>query len=152
MTGNRYAAHGETTPGGEAHVTTLAAKIAFDGSRTTGDEVPGPAHLLATALAACLLKNVERFSHLLPFRYTGASVDVELEREDSPPRIVRASYRLVVETDEPASRCSLLHNNIRKFGTISNTLALACELEGSMRALRTGGDVEEVGLASRDED
>ena len=109
-----------------------------------GDTLPGPAHLLASALAACVLKNVERFSHMLPFEYAGALVDVELERQDKPPRIVRASYRLVVDTDEPTARCRLLHKNIAKFGTISNTLALACALSGSMQARRPSGDVEDI--------
>ncbi|MFT5353387.1 MAG: putative OsmC-like protein [Polyangiales bacterium] len=144
MTVKRYCAHGETQPGGDAHITTLAATISFDGSQSMGDEVPGPAHLLASALAACVLKNVERFSHVLPFEYSRASVEVELERQDRPPRIVRAHYILDVVTDEPAHRCKLLHKNIAKFGTISNTLALACELTGSMRARRADGGVEAI--------
>lgn len=142
MTDNRYHARGETQPGGEAHIVTLAATIPFDGSPTMGDQVPGPAHLLASALAACVLKNVERFSHMLHFEYSKAHVQVELERRDSPPRIVRATYTLDVNTDEAAKRCRLLHKNIRKFGTISNTLALACELSGAMRAHRSNGDID----------
>lgn len=144
MTAKPYAAHGETKPGGDAHITTLAATIPFDGSRGMGDQVPGPAHLLASALAACVLKNVERFSQMLPFEYSAASVDVVLERRDSPPRIVRSSYTLHVSTEEPAARCRLLHRNVRKFGTISNTLALASELSGSMRACRADGSSEEI--------
>ncbi len=151
MTDNRYTAHGETAPTGRAYVTTLAATIPFDGSRTMGDEVPGPAHLLASALAACVLKNVERFSHLLPFEYSRATADIELERQDSPPRIVRASYRLVIHTDEPAARCRLLHKNITKFGTISNTLAPACALSGSMHARRSSGDIAEIDSTPPDE-
>ena len=144
MTATPYTAHGETEPGGDAHVTTLAATIPFDGSRGMGDEVPGPAHLLASALAACVLKNVERFGHMLPFDYSAASVDVTLERQNSPPRIIRSSYTLDVTTDEPAARCLLLHRNVKKFGTISNTLALASELSGSLRAHRSDGSVEEI--------
>jgi hypothetical protein len=64
---------------------------------------------------------------------------------------VRASYQLVVDTDEPAARCSLLHKNITRFGTISNTLALACALSGAMQVRHTGGDVEEIDLTSPDE-
>lgn len=71
-----------------------------------GEAVPGPAHLLAGALAACLLKNVERFHHMLPFAYTAASAEVELERRDAPPAIVRVRYRLQVHSDEPSSRCA----------------------------------------------
>jgi len=113
-----------------------------------GELVPGPAHLLASALAACVLKNVERFSHMLPFEYSAATVDVELERQDNPPRIIRASYILDVDTDEPAQRCKLFHKNIMKFGTVSNTLAQACELSGSMRARRTDGEIEEIETVS----
>ena len=144
MTENLYRAHGETFPGGNAQIKTLAATIAFDGSPTMGDQVPGPAHLLASSLASCVLKNVERFSQMLPFAYSAATVEVELERTDNPPRIVRASYVLEVDTDEPAARCRLFHKNIMKFGTISNTLAAACELSGSMRVRRGDGTTDEI--------
>jgi len=144
MSTNLYRAKGFNAPGGEATIETLKATIPFDGSQGMGDAVPGPAHLLAGALAACLLKNVERFHHMLPFAYSGASVEVELDRRDAPPAIVRARYLLEVHTDEPAARCALLHKNVRKFGTITNTLAAACELEGSLRVVRSDGSLEEV--------
>jgi uncharacterized OsmC-like protein len=148
MTTNLYRARGENRPGGDANIKTLAATIPFDGSQGMGDEVPGPAHLFASALAACILKNVERFSHMLPAEYSHASVEVELERQDSPPRIIRATYQLDVDTDEPTARCELFHKNIVKYGTISNTVALACELSGSMRAHRSDGQVEEIEIRS----
>jgi uncharacterized OsmC-like protein len=132
----RYAVHGENVAGGHAHVVARTSTIAFDGSAATGDLLPGPADLLAAALAACILKNVERFSHLLPFRYRRATVDVAVEREEPPPRIVRARYTLRVETDEPDRRVELLHRNIRTFGTITNTLARACDLQGEIVAIR----------------
>lgn len=143
MTTNLYKAKGSNAPGGDAQVETLQATIEFDGSQGMGDAVPGPAHLLAGSLAACLLKNVERFHHMLPFEYTQATAEVELERRDSPPAIVRASYVLEVQTDEPAPRCELLHKNVRKYGTITNTLDAACELTGTLRAVRADGSAEE---------
>jgi hypothetical protein len=48
-------------------------------------------------------------------------------------------YRLRVVTDEPPARVELLHKNIRKFGTITNTLAAACELTGEIEAVSSGG-------------
>ena len=54
-----------------------------------------------------MLKNVERFSGLLPFRYQHARVQVELERQEPPPRIVRARYTLRIVTDEPQHRLEL---------------------------------------------
>ncbi|MEX1025051.1 MAG: OsmC family peroxiredoxin [Planctomycetota bacterium] len=143
MSTSIYRAKGFNVPDGTAKIETLEATIAFDGSRGMGDSVPGPAHLLAGSLAACLLKNVERFRHILPFSYSSAKAEIELERRDSPPAIVRAHYVLEVASDEPASRCALLHKNVRLFGTITNTLASACELEGTLRVVRSDGDVEE---------
>ena len=129
-----YSVDGENAPGGKATVASRASTIAFDGSAATGELLPGPADLLAAALAACILKNVERFSGLLQFRYQHARVHVEIERREPPPRIARARYTLRVATDEPPRRLELLHHNILRFGTITNTLAAACELDGTILA------------------
>ncbi len=130
-----YSVTAETRNGGEACVHSRSSTIPFDGTAKSGDVLPGPADLLCAALSACILKNVERFSHLLPFRYESASVEVAAEREEPPPRIIRMSYRLRVVTDEAATRVALLHENIRKFGTISNTLAAVCEVVGDIEAV-----------------
>ncbi len=107
----------------------------FDGTTGRLDELPGPVDVLC----ACILKNVERFSQMLPFRYESASILVTAERGEAPPRIVRVSYHQRVVTEEPPARLELLHKNIRKFGTITNTLAAACELSGTSEALAPGG-------------
>jgi uncharacterized OsmC-like protein len=130
----RYAVHGENRPGGAGTIASRTSMIAFDGSVETGELLPGPADLLAAALAACMLKNVERFSAILPFRYREARIEVEVERAEPPPRIVRAHYTLTITTDEPVHRLELLHRNILRFGTITNTLAAACELSGTIHA------------------
>jgi len=38
-----------------------------------------------------------------------------------------------VDTDETDQRLELLHKNLRKYGTITNTLAGATELVGTIR-------------------
>lgn len=132
----RYEVDGENLLGGHAHITAQGGDIRFDGSAVTRDTLPGPADLLAAALAACILKNVERFSKILRFSYRRATVHVAVEREDPPPRIVHARDTLRVETDEPESRLELLYRNILKFGTTTNTLAAATELHGEIVAVR----------------
>jgi uncharacterized OsmC-like protein len=138
-----YAVDAENAPGGPATVSARESTIAFDGSAGTGELYPGPADLLAAALAACLLKNVERFSRLLPFRYEHAHVRVEIERQEAPPRIARARYTLRISTSEPRHRLELLHRNIQRFGTITNTLAAACELDGTIAADAPAGTEQE---------
>jgi uncharacterized OsmC-like protein len=119
----------------EAHAK--GSTIRFDSSAGQSDVLPGPAELLSASFAACLLKNVERFSQLLPFRYTAASVRVVAERQEAPPRFTRITYELTVRTDEPASRLDLLHRNLARHGTVFNTLAAACHVEGTV-ALEPG--------------
>ena len=138
-TPQRYRAHGRVHAGGAGRLEAHGLDAPFDGTAGRQEELPGPADVLSAALCACILKNVERFSHMLPFRYESASVEVTAEREEPPPRIVRVSYHLRVVTDEPPARVELLHKNIRKFGTITNTLAAACELSGTIEAVATGG-------------
>ena len=134
-----YEATGSVRAGGAGHLDAHGLATSFDGTAGRLDALPGPADVLCAALCACILKNVERFSQRLPFRYESASIEVVAEREEPPPRIVRMRYRLRVVTDEPSHRLELLHKNIRKFGTITNTLASACELSGEIEAVAPGG-------------
>jgi uncharacterized OsmC-like protein len=99
--------------------------------------------LLAAAFAACALKNVERFSKILPFQYESASIRVVAEREEPPPRIVSIHYRLTIDTDEPAKRVELLHRNLSKYGTVYNSLAAACRVNGEIVVGNTGAQAGE---------
>ena len=130
-----YRATGSVRSGGEAHLEAHGLSAPFDGTAGRLDELPGPADLLCAALSACMLKNVERFSVLLPFQYESASIEVTAERAEPPPRVVRIRYHLRVVTSESPHRVELLHTNLRKFGTITNTLAAACDLTGQIEAI-----------------
>ena len=46
-------------------------------------------------------------------------------------------YRLEVVTDEPPERVDLLHRNIRRHGTVYNTLAAACDVDGDIVAVQS---------------
>ncbi|MDZ7875432.1 MAG: OsmC family protein [Rhizobium sp.] len=92
-----------------------------------------PAELLLASLAACILKGAERVIPMLDFELRGIEVALHGIRQDSPPRMVRINYDIVVETDESEARLDLLHRNLQKYGTIYNTLAGATELVGGIR-------------------
>jgi len=124
-------------------------EIEFDVGRRSDDELPGPAELLALSLGACMLKNVERFSHLLSFRYEGAEVAVEAERQDDPPRFTKLTYELRIRTDESPHRVELLHRNLRRFGTVFNTLAESCDVDGTIVAGRASIPVVDRPAADR---
>lgn len=135
-TTHSYDVHAETIEGGTSEAVTKQATIPFDSSPRQGNQLPGPADLLTVAFAACVLKNVERMAGILPFRFERAAIDVHSERQDSPPCMTRVHYRLEVVTDEPPQRVDLLHRNIRRHGTVYNTLAAACDVDGDIVALQ----------------
>ena len=132
-----YTVAAESLGGGVSRSTIAGrhAHLEMDTSSGMIDTLPGPADLLVSAFAACILKNVERFSGLLPFSYEQASVRVTAERDENPPRMAAIRYELTVVTDEPQRRLDLLHRNIVRHGTIFNTLAAACEVTGTVTAL-----------------
>jgi len=127
-------------PGADATVTAGTSTLAIDatwGAAPSGE--PGPAELLASAFAACLLKNLARCHDLLGFTYDAAEVEVTARRQDAPPRFVEVSYRLEVSTSESTRRVELVHQNLRRFGTVYNTLAAVCDVHGSMVGVPVAG-------------
>lgn len=119
--------------GGAASATANKSAIAFDASAGRDANLPNPAEMLLSALAACILKNVERYSGILHYPYKSAKVTVTGERSDSPPVMKRIDYLLEIDTDIDERKLKNWHKNIVKFGTISNTIANACELNGAIR-------------------
>lgn len=126
-----YSITARSTKGGTASATAKNERIEFDASRGPGGDLPGPAELLLTAFSACTLKNLERISKMLPFHYEAASMQVEGERQSAPPKFIQIRYTLKIVTDQP-DKLDLVHKNLSRYGTITNTLAEACELEGEI--------------------
>ena len=109
------------------------AEILLDTALVGRIDAFNPAELLLAALAACIIKGIERVTPLLDFELRGVELAVHAVRQEAPPKIISIDYELVVDTDEDDRRLELLHTNVRKFGTISNTLALATDLQGVIR-------------------
>ena len=57
----------------------------------------------------------------------------QADRQDAPPKLTAIRYEIVVTTPENDARLDLLHRNILKYGTISNTLTAAVPLTGTIR-------------------
>lgn len=91
-----------------------------------------PVELLLAALAACMIKSVERVTPMLHFTLRGVDVRLEAIRQDVPPRLIKIIYEIKVDSDETEACLDLLHRNILKYGTISNTLSAALPLEGKL--------------------
>lgn len=113
--------------------TTKAAEIVLDTDLAGRPDAFNPAELLLAAVAACMIKGIERVAPMIQFDLRGIEVKLHGVRQDSPPKMVAIDYELIVDTDETDQRLDLLHTNVRKYGTISNTVAEATKLEGTTR-------------------
>lgn len=109
------------------------ASIILDTGMAGRPDALNPAELLLASLAACMIKGAERVAPMIKFDLSGLQVSLQGQRQDSPPKMLAITYELVVDTSETDERIELLHKNIRKYGTISNTLDAALDLSGTIR-------------------
>lgn len=126
VTAHRIDAHGSEARAGEA-------TLVLDTNLAGRPDAFNPAELFLASIAACILKGIERVTPLLGFDLTGAEVRLHGQRQDAPPKMVSVTYEIIIDTAETDQRLELLHKNIRKYGTISNTVADVVNLRGTIR-------------------
>ena len=120
----------------DSHGSVASAKeaeIVLDTDVGGRPDAFNPAELFLAAIAACMIKGIERVTPMIKFDLRGVEVKLHGIRQDSPPKMISVDYELIVDTDETDQRLELLHTNVRKYGTISNTVAAATKLEGVIR-------------------
>ncbi len=108
------------------------AEVRLDTDVNGSRDAFNPAELLLAALAACMIKGIERAAPMLKFGFRGVEVRLHGVRQDAPPKMSDIDYEIVVDTDEDDRRIELLHTNVRKYGTIFNTVSAAARLSGQM--------------------
>lgn len=109
------------------------AELLLDTGLAGNSRAFNPAELLLAALSACIIKGIERVAPMLHFDLRGVEVRVEGVRQDVPPKMESIRYMILVDSDEPDRRLELLHENVRKFGTVYNTIAPGTRLSGVLR-------------------
>ncbi|MFZ2389412.1 MAG: OsmC family protein [Polaromonas sp.] len=117
--------------GSEAHCKD--ARITLDTDLAGRRDAFNPAELLLAALSACMIKGIERVTPILKFDLRSVDVRVHGVRQDVPPRMESIRYEIVVDTDESEQRLNLLHENVKKYGTVFNTVAPGTNLSGVLR-------------------
>lgn len=130
VTAKRVDAHGSIA-------TCKAATIRLDTDLAGTPDAFNPAELLLAALAACIIKGIERVTPMLEFQLRGVEVRVHGVRQDAPPRMERIDYEILVDSDEADRRLELLHHNVKSYGTVFNTILPGTSLQGVL--LRTPG-------------
>ena len=126
VTAHRVDAHGSLARSKDASIT-------LDTDVQGRTDAFNPAELLLAALCACMIKGIERVTPMLKFRLRGVDVRAHGVRQDSPPRMESIEYEILVDTDEDDRRLTLLHENVKKYGTVFNTVAPGTRLSGTLR-------------------
>ena len=109
------------------------ASITMDTDMAGNAAAFNPAELLLAALSACMIKGMERVVPMLNFQMRGVEVHVHGVRQDVPPRMESITYEILIDSDEPDRRLDLLHENVKKYGTVFNTVAPGTSLSGVIR-------------------
>lgn len=122
----------------ESEARCKQAVIKLDTDMAGNPDAFNPAELLLAALSACMIKGIERVVPILKFQLRGVEVRVHGVRQDVPPKMESISYEIVVDTDEEQRRLDLLHDNVKKYGTVFNTVAPGTELAGTLRRKQAG--------------
>ena len=127
-----YRVHARRTDAHGSLAIAKDAEVVLDTDPAGRRDAMNPVELLLSALAACMLKGIERMMPMLMFQIDGAEVRLEAIRQDTPPKLTLIHYEIIVDSPETDQRLDLLHRNILKYGTISNTLAGAVPLQGTL--------------------
>ena len=120
----------------DAHSSEASCKradIELDTDLAGRPDAFNPAELLMAALAACMIKGIERVTPILKFELRGVEVRLQGVRQDVPPKMESIDYEILVDSNESDHRLELLHENVKKYGTVFNTVAPGTQLKGMLR-------------------
>lgn len=133
-----YSVHARRLDAHGSEASCKSARILLDTDVGGRADAFNPAELLLAALSACMIKGIERVAPIIKFGFRGVEVHLSGVRQDSPPRMERIDYEIVVDTDESEHKLELLHENVRRYGTVFNTVAPGTRLSGILRRAPAG--------------
>ena len=117
---------------GGSVVTTRCAQVMLDTDFEDRHDAFKPVELLLAAVAGGLLEGIARARSSLELSILDVAVRVHGRSQDAPPKLSRIDYTIWLESDESDRRLELLHEHLKEFGTVFNTVAAGCPLEGTV--------------------
>ncbi|MDT0556169.1 OsmC family protein [Patiriisocius hiemis] len=132
-----YSISATAAPKKEGVVNLNETFTPFGISKNVQQALPSPAHLFLGSLAACILKNIHRFSIMMNFDYQEATIIVSSNYAQKPSRLENINYKVEIVSNEDRINTLLLQRNLSKFGTIYNMIASSTEVSGTVTHKRT---------------
>ena len=115
-----------------ATVSNDTAGVSLGIDMAGNEDALNPMELLMGALSACMLKGINRLTPLLGLTINGVNIEISATRRDTPPGVESMHYRIVVDSPDSDEKLALLHENLQKFGTVTNTIAQGTALTGEL--------------------
>ena len=119
-----------TDSASEVHSKDVTLEI--DSGISPRPDALSPMELLLAAQAACFLKGIERTAPKLNFEFTGVNIKLHATRPVLDARIEEIDYLIQIQTSESDERLELMHKNLKKHGTIYNTISAGTKLKGKL--------------------
>jgi uncharacterized OsmC-like protein len=98
-----------------------------------------PAEIIGNALGSCLLINAQRIAKKMRMNFSDLSVDLQVYRQEEPPKVVRIEYVIHINTNGTDEQLEKLFDYTAKYSTTYNTLKDSVEIAGK---------IEKVGFES----
>lgn len=105
-----------------AVATTKQAEITIDTDVTGRADAFNPAELFLAAVAACMIKGIERVTPMPKFEFRGVEVKLHGVRQDSPRKMISIDYEIILDTDEEDRRRALFQASISALQISSSSL------------------------------
>jgi uncharacterized OsmC-like protein len=115
-----------------SEVQSKDVTLEIDSGISPRSDALSPMELLLAAQAACFLKGIERTAPTLNFEFSDVSIKLNATRPVLEARIEEIEYLIEVKTMESDDRLELLHKNLKKHGTIYNTISAGTKLHGQL--------------------
>ncbi len=116
----------------EGTIHLKKAEVPFGITSETQAILSSPADIYLSSLAACILKNIERFSGMMKFKYDQATIEVTATHFTKPARLENIVYQVILVSRDDKINLALLKRNLEKFGTIYNMVKKTTTVTGEI--------------------
>ncbi|HVB49076.1 MAG TPA: OsmC family peroxiredoxin, partial [Burkholderiales bacterium] len=92
-----YAVHTRRMDALGSEASCKEARITLDTGLAGRSDASNPAQLRLAALSACMIKGIERVAPIIKFAFRGVEVRLAGVRQESPPRMARIDYEILID-------------------------------------------------------
>lgn len=124
----------------DARNIRIISDVRDDGTHPYGFS---PAEVIGNALGSCLLINSQRIAKKMRMNFSALSIDLQVYRQEEPPKVVRIEYTIHINTDGSEEQLEKLFDYTAKYSTTYNTLKDSVEIVGKIERIENDLEKED---------